>query len=121
MPRTDTSRPSGLQTLTVNPTLVRLSKEQQQPKKPRRREHAHQENRREHAHQENRREHAHQEPRRKNGSRTTTPDRCTRQPAAEHTPEIGNGPKHEHDNYVPVSQRRRKRDEMRTPYGWRRD
>ena len=112
MPRTDTSRPSGLQTLTANPTLVRLSKKQQQPKKPRRREHGH---------QENRREHAHQEPRRKNGSRTTTADRCTRQPAAEHTPEIGNGPKHEHDNYVPVSQRRRKRDETRTPYGWRRD
>ena len=104
MPQTDTSRPPRLHTLTSNPTLIELSKE------------------RERGRQQKSREPAGRKPKRSNGA-TTRPAPARRTEAEPHGAP-GNtiaGTPLEAADGLAVARQRRRRDETRAPYGWRRD
>ena len=104
MPQTDTSRPPRLHTLTSNPTLIELSKEQDRSR------------------QQKSRDPAGRKPKRRNGTRTRTA--TDRRAEAVPNREPGNsmdGTPYEAADGLAVARQRRRRDETRAPYGWRRD
>ena len=104
MPQTDTSRPPRLHTLTSHPTLIQLSKE------------------RERGRTQKTRETASRQPNKANGTRaqTATHRRTKAEPHGAPGNTLDGTPLEAADGLA-VTRQRRRRDETRAPYGWRRD